>query len=327
MRGTHVFLLTILLVVAGCRHKASQPKDASLVTSYPSPQRIETRHLPNTCRIHDRVISGGEPDGEVGFQELRELGVKTVISVDGARPQVELARKYGIRYVHLPHGYDGVPLERAHELAKAVRDLPGPVYIHCHHGKHRSPAAAAVACVGAGLLSPKDAVSVLHIAGTSKDYQGLYESVKNARRFDGAMLDTLTVEFSERAELPPIAEAMVAIEHTYDNLKVIQQAGWKSPTDHPDLDPPHEALLLREHFAEVVRTEAARQQPSQFQDMLQASLTAAADLEDGLRDWIDPRQPPPEVIANSFVRITNNCKACHGHFRDIPLSEKLKQNP
>ena len=105
--------------------------------------------LPNAYRLHPRVISGGQPEGEQAFARLKELGVKTVISVDGARPEVELARKYGLRYVHLPHGYDGVPDERASELAKAVRDLPGPVYIHCHHGKHRSPAAATVACVAA----------------------------------------------------------------------------------------------------------------------------------------------------------------------------------
>jgi protein tyrosine/serine phosphatase len=69
-----------------------------------------------------------------------------------------------------------VPAERAAELAKAVRDLPGPIYIHCHHGKHRSPAAAAVACVAAGLLAPERAPAVLKEAGTSPNYRGLFAS-------------------------------------------------------------------------------------------------------------------------------------------------------
>ena len=101
-----------------------------------------------------------------------------MISVDGAQPQVELARKYGLRYVHLPHGYDGVSEKRAQELAKAVRDLPSPIYIHCHHGKHRSPAAATVACVGAGLLQRDQGLSVLRTAGTSDHYEGLYDSAE-----------------------------------------------------------------------------------------------------------------------------------------------------
>ena len=57
------------------------------------------------------------------------LGVKTVISVDGAKPDVDLAKKHGMRYVHLPHGYDGVPDDRAKELAKAVR-RPGRPDLH-----------------------------------------------------------------------------------------------------------------------------------------------------------------------------------------------------
>ncbi len=144
-------------------------------------EKIDDARLVNSFRIHEKVISGGEPHGEEAFAALAELGVKTVISVDGAKPEVALAKKHGMRYVHLPHSYDGVPAERAKELAKAVRDLPGPVYIHCHHGKHRSPAAAAVACVGAGLLPPSNALKVLETAGTSKSYRGLYQSAENAQ--------------------------------------------------------------------------------------------------------------------------------------------------
>ena len=87
-----------------------------------------------------------------------------------------MPESYGLRYVHLPHGYDGIDQRRARELAKAVRDLPGPIYIHCHHGKHRSPAAAAVACVGAGLLKPDRSLCVLNTAGTSTNYRGLYQA-------------------------------------------------------------------------------------------------------------------------------------------------------
>ena len=97
------------------------------------PTQIVSKNLPNAYRLHERVISGGLPNGEAAFRELRDLGVKTIISVDGAQPDVAGARKYGLRYVHLPHGYDGISRTRQRELAKAVRDLPGPAYIHCHH--------------------------------------------------------------------------------------------------------------------------------------------------------------------------------------------------
>ena len=276
--------------------------------------------MPNAYQLHEKVISGGQPVGEAGYRELSDFGVKTVISVDGAQPQVELAKKHGLRYVHLPHGYDGISEQRARELAKAIRDLPGPIYIHCHHGKHRSPAAATVACVGAGLLQGDQALSVLRTAGTSENYQGLYESAQRARRFDNALLNALSVEFAARVEVPPMAEAMVAIEHAHDHLSAIQQAGWESPANHPDLDPPHEALLLREHFTELLRTEEVLEEPAEFQTMLRESETAAAQLEAGLRSWSDHQQPPPTVVETSFNHIRSHCRACHRRFRDLPLS-------
>src|SRR2546423_13601111 len=68
--------------------------------------------LANVCRVSDKLLSGGVPQGDDGFSSLKRLGVCTVISVDGARPDVERARKFALRYVHLPIGYDGVPREQ-----------------------------------------------------------------------------------------------------------------------------------------------------------------------------------------------------------------------
>ncbi|MGE0609369.1 MAG: hypothetical protein AB7O62_19920, partial [Pirellulales bacterium] len=290
----------------------------------PLPRRLPVEHLPNAIRLHPNVVSGGQPEGEAAFAELRDLGIKTVISVDGARPDVPLAKKYGLRYVHLPHGYDGVPEQRGRELAKAIRDLPGPIYLHCHHGKHRSPAAAVVGCVMAGLVPPQQAGATLQFAGTSPNYKGLYETAEAARRLDDALLDALQADFPETAQLPPFQEAMVAVEHTHDHLKLIEAAGWKTPAAHPALDPAHEALLLREHFTELLRGEMAQQQPEQFGRLLQNSEQAGHALEDALLAWKAAGQPEPipDGISSALARITKDCKACHESFRDVPLSKK-----
>lgn len=287
------------------------------------PERIEDDRLPNAYRLHERVISGGLPD-EAGMQALRDLGVKTIISVDGARPDIALAEKYGLRYVHLPHGYDGIPEERARELAKAVRELPGPIYIHCHHGQHRSPAAAATACIEAGLVPPAYGLPYLHAAGTSENYRGLYESVEQAHPLDRALLDALNAEFPSAVDVPPLAEAMVAVEHTHDHLKLLAENGWKPVPEHPDLEPAHEALLLREHFRELLRTGEVQQRPQDFQQRLQESEQAAHTLEDALRAFgakAAATEPPTEVT-DAFASVSEHCKSCHQRYRDVPLSEK-----
>jgi len=291
-------------------------------------KKLSAAHLPNAVQVHANVISGGLPEGEEGFAELAALGVRTVISVDGATPDVETARRHGLKYVHLPHGYDGIPEQRAKELAKAVRELEGPVYIHCHHGKHRSPAAASVACVTAGLIEPSRALSVLELAGTSPNYRGLYESAEEARPLEAALLKELQVEFRERVEVPPMAEAMVALEHTHEHLAAIAAAGWRTPTGHPDLEPAHEALLLREHFTEMLRTDQVQQQPEEFRHLLRESERAAEELEQLLITWkpATADEPAPASLGPLAERIGANCKACHQQFRDVPLDEKLPQN-
>src|SRR5690606_38112793 len=97
--------------------------------------------------------------------------------------------------------------------------LEETVYIHCHHGKHRSPAAASVACVAAGLIPESQGVAVLELAGTSPKYRGLYQSAGEARPLEEALLAELEVAFPERAEIPPMAEAMVALGHTHDHMQ------------------------------------------------------------------------------------------------------------
>jgi protein tyrosine phosphatase (PTP) superfamily phosphohydrolase (DUF442 family) len=331
MSSKHVLILFAcwLLPGLGCEGPPAAPSAAHAPTNSPSstsatwaPERIESARLPNAIRLHERVISGGQPAGEAAFEELAALGVKTVISVDGAKPEVELARRHGLRYVHMPHGYGGVPEDRGRELAKAVRDLPGPIYIHCHHGKHRSPAAATVACVGAGLLGEDQALAVLRTAGTGANYRGLFDSAESARRLDAALLDALEVEYPETVDLPPMAESMVAIEHLHDHLRLIEAAGWKTLADHPDLDPPHEALLLREQFTELLRTEETTKQPERFQELLRESEAAAGELETALGGAAGASDVSGESATVAFARVAQNCKACHQEFRDVPLSEK-----
>ncbi|MEX2139484.1 MAG: hypothetical protein WD894_09495 [Pirellulales bacterium] len=291
------------------------------------PNRIADPDLENVYQVHPKVLSGGEPHGERGFAALERLGVKTVISVDGAKPDLDSAKRHGMRYVHLPHSYDGVPETRAKELAKAVRDLQGPVYIHCHHGKHRSPAAAAVACVGAGLIGAGDALAVLTAAGTSKNYRGLYKSAEQARRLDDALLDALDVEFRPAVEVPPLADAMVALERTHDYVRRIAAAGWRPVPEHPDLDPAHEALLLREHYTELLRTDELKRRPAEFQKQMRNGEQAAKSLEDTLASLKEQRYPTAKLNLHTMAdgaltAINKNCAACHQKFRDVPLGEK-----
>lgn len=320
----HLVTLTLFLALGIATSGFAQERD--LVESK-KPKRaayvLATKHLPNSIQVHERVISGGQPAGESAFRELSELGIKTIISVDGAKPDVELAKKFGLRYVHLPHGYNGIQQERIDELAKAVRDLEGPIFIHCHHGKHRSPSAAAAACVSAGLIEPIEALPILKLAGTNENYIGLFESARSATKLSSTYLDQLTPEFPETAKLPPMAEAMVELERTHDHMKRLSESGWKSLPDHPDLTAAHEALLLREHFTEMLRMEYVTKQPAGFSMLLKESEADALLLEKAIQQWKSTSNSTslPADQTEPFRRITANCINCHKQYRDIPIQK------
>jgi hypothetical protein len=249
------------------------------------------------------------------------LGIKTIVSVDGARPDAARAKKFGMRYVHLPIGYDGISQDQAMKLARAVRDLDGPIYIHCHHGKHRSPAAAAAIQI---CLDDKctvaQAVDIMKRAGTDPRYKGLFAGPREIRRPTPAELAEVKVELREAAPIAAVAEMMVRIDMHWEQLSLIKNAGWKPPKGHPDLDPPHEALQLREGFRELARLPNVQKRPADFKRWLAEAEKAAHDLEEALRE--KAKQPfSVNAAAKAYERSRALCSQCHAKFRDVP------QNP
>jgi hypothetical protein len=202
-----------------------------------------------------------------------------------------------------------------------VRDLPGPIYIHCHHGKHRGPAAAAIAHL---CLDEKCTVQTVVVemkrAGTDPRYTGLYAAPQDWRRPTPAELDQLPADFPEVAPVTALAEVMVGIDNRWDNLKLAQKAGWKVPPDHPDIDPPHEALQLVEHFRELARQPAVKDRPEDFRRRLADAEQAAGELEKSLR-------PKPDATAadKAFATVATGCTQCHARYRDVP--KKPRNSP
>lgn len=242
-----------------------------------------------------RLRIGAQPRGDAGFAALAAAGVRTVVSVDGLPPDAEAARRHGLRTVHLPLGYDGVPPERALELAKALRELPGPIYLHCHHGRHRAPAAAAVAGVVAGMMTNAEAVDLLRRHGTGEEYAGLWQAALDARPAAPGVLEALRVDFRERAPVPPLAEAMAAMDASLERLREARSV--------------REAVRLRELAAELERTEDAARRPEDYRRRMRAMIEEAAALEAALRHG---RTSEADAAVE---RLAAGCAACHKAYR------------
>jgi protein tyrosine phosphatase (PTP) superfamily phosphohydrolase (DUF442 family) len=276
----------------------------------PPADPLTAKGIENFFQLSDRLYSGSAPEGDEAFAELKKRGIKTIITVDGAKPDIEAAHRFGIHYVHLPIGYDGTPTNQAIRLVKAAETMPGPIYIHCHHGLHRGPAGAAVICRATEGWTADQADSWLKLAGTATNYAGLYRTVEQFQPPTAETLKTVSANFPEKSEVSPLADVMIQIDERFDNLKLIKKADYRVPTSHPDLVPAQEALLLNELFKELLRRPAKRSKDFVNQ------LMEAESSSHALYTSLNTTNVTAAISDAAFKRVTDSCAACHKAHRN-----------
>lgn len=254
----------------------------------------------NLYRVTPNVYTGAQPTAPEGFASLRELGVRTIISVDGARPNIGAALHNGMRYVHVPVGYDTIERDEQLRIIQAAKTMPGPVFVHCHHGIHRAPTAAALVVIALDDWSTAHATAFMRRAGTSAQYTGLYKTVNDFDAPSGRELKTAG-ELPELVEPDTLIEAMLDIDDRWSRLKAARRTIVTAGVD--------DALLLREHFRELARTDEAKRMPEGFLKYLEDAEQAGATLESALRSK-SPR------IDDAFTAVGRSCTACHQKYRN-----------
>ena len=272
----------------------------------------EIGSLPNLVEYDPQVLVGGVPGGEAAFERLARAGVKTIVSVDGAIPDLESARRWGMRYVHLPIGYQGIDPARRVELARAVMDGRGAgvVYVHCHHGKHRCAAAAATALVGLGDLKPQEGEALMRRSGTSPHYPGLYRVVRESVVLDAAAIAAVATPQAEVERPSGIVESMIGAEEALGRLETFVGAGWRVPENHPDLQPVVDASIITDSMRLMLEVEAAR--PDGDPDLVlraRTSVETSLRLERLLESEGFGRDD--EAKHRLFERLSESCIGCH----------------
>ncbi|QDS93534.1 hypothetical protein FF011L_23040 [Roseimaritima multifibrata] len=298
--GCLVFLLGTSPIVAH-PPTSSTESPSSAASATPQPSSREATPLPHWLQWTEQVFSGAQPTTADDFAALQARGIRTIVSVDGARPNVELAKHYGMRYLHVPIGYDGIDPDANLSFFRIAKEVQGTVYVHCHHGKHRGPAAAAVLCMGAGKIDRPQAEANLRSAGTSPNYTGLWKAVRDYRR---PAADQELPQLVEIAQVTSTAAWMAQIDRTWDNLKACQNADWKHPKDNPDLVAKHEALQLWEGF-----TEAQRLLPNDAPTSLKQGLQTSQELSQSLMTALRKNE---SVKADRLIlQLQEACVDCH----------------
>ena len=140
---------------------------------------------------------------------LTRQGVTMVLSVDG-QPSPASA---STTRLHVPIGYDGPDAAQSAQLAQVLErwQAGGVLLVHCHHGRHRGPAVAAMLARWAGDLSADDAAATLKRCGTDPAMTRLWASVNRPR--PAAAIDPVPAV----AAASPLAAAMRELQDAVDS--------------------------------------------------------------------------------------------------------------
>jgi len=274
--------------------------------------------LHQVFRLSDNIVSGAEPHGEEALKAIAAMGVKTVLSVDGKVPDHETAAKHGLRYVHVPIRYSAMTDEQLLKIAKTFRETEGPFFVHCFHGKHRGPAAAAIGrLVLDGATRARALAEMRQWCGTSKQYdEGLYATIAHAAMPLEEETRAFKFDFPPANALGDFRTGMVDLTRTFDNVKLLAKNRWEPDADHPDLDAHNEAIKLHQQFLQCADFETAKKYPADFQAWMKSSLEDTRSLRDLLGKRKDGDASAGAKATKRLRRLKKTCGACHSIYRN-----------
>lgn len=271
-------LLLLLLIITACvNYSGNKPE--------------------NFTQINENIYCGGSPEVDQ-FSYLKAQGIKSVICVDGAAPNLKTASANGLVYKHIPVTYDKITIDQQKQLAKAFDELEKPVYIHCHHGKHRGPAATAIVLKNHFDWGNDKLIQFLHDAGTSRDYSGLYKVVDESKKIEKAQWQNVKVP--EKAKVEPLARTMADLDRVWIKLK--KQLS-KPLTTEGNTVAQQRSLLLREYFVEL-----HRMPDTKFDEEFLEIIKKIKMLENSLKNNLE--------TTRALQSISQDCKSCHRDYRN-----------
>ncbi len=274
----------------------------------------------NVFQLSPNIASGSEPLGRAGLERVAAMGVKTILSVDGKTPDAETAAELGMRYVHIPIQYKTITDEQIERMAKTFRELDGPFFVHCFHGRHRGPAAAAIGRIVVDGAPREQAMAEMRQwCGTAPNYEGLYDTVAFARIPSASESTALEWDFPAAHPFEGFRHSMVEMARVSDRIKAFQRRGWAIDPEHPDVDPVNEAAILLGHFVESGKLDYVKEQPEDFQKRFALSLEDVELLHEKLQSWKadgGAGVADHSELDETFTRIWRSCKECHQAYRN-----------
>ena len=106
--------------------------------------KLEAPGLSNLHKVSDNLYRGAQP-AEEGMQELKKLGVKTVINLRSDQSDAEMLKNSGITYKAIPMEASDPKTSEVIAFLNIIADSNNaPVFVHCRYGADRTGTMCAI---------------------------------------------------------------------------------------------------------------------------------------------------------------------------------------
>ena len=296
--------------------------EAAGLFTLPDVDAGEHTGLHNLYWLSDQILSGSEPEGPRALEKLADLGIRTVLSVDGKAPEHQSAERYGLQYVHVPIRYSGLEPDELLSIAKTFQELEGPFYVHCFHGQHRGPAAAAVGRVLLDGASREEAIAEMRqYCGTSEKYEGLYSAIALGDLPAPEEVAGHPFDFAPEHRVDGLRAAMIDLPRSFDTLVDMSKRDWRPNPNHPDANARNEAARMVEMFEQLQTLPEVTSAPEDFREHVDSSLENSRRLLFSLDAYGQAANSADvEAAGNSALEslqaLRSDCRSCHAEHRN-----------
>ncbi|MUU77473.1 phosphatase domain-containing putative toxin [Winogradskyella endarachnes] len=142
---------------------------------------VNSKYFNNLYCINDSLFRSEQPS-KMGFKELENSGVKTIINLRRLRNDIKKAQNTDLQLEHIPLATKFIQEEDVIEVLQRVQNAEKPVLIHCWHGSDRTGVMIAAYRIIVENWTKEDAINEFKIKefGYHKNrYPNLVELLEN----------------------------------------------------------------------------------------------------------------------------------------------------
>jgi protein tyrosine phosphatase (PTP) superfamily phosphohydrolase (DUF442 family) len=126
------FVVLTFLILTSC---STRPKELPTTQPLASPQELPG--LPDFAQVSPELYRGAQPT-PVGFEHLKEMGIRTVVDVRG-KSHTDHIESLGLKYIQIPSSVSRPDQQQIIQFLRIVRDPQNqPVFVHDDVGGDRA---------------------------------------------------------------------------------------------------------------------------------------------------------------------------------------------